>query len=172
MNLILTGFMGTGKSTIGKLLAARLDYEYLDTDQIIERRAGCAIAEIFAVYGEADFRSREREAAAEIARTDRKVVATGGGFVLQSDNVRLVRRNGLLIALTATPEAIWDRVKTDTGRPLLQVPEPLDRIREMLAERAPYYRQADLIVETTAREPEEITTEIVTAVGRRAQIGS
>lgn len=161
MNLILIGFMGTGKSTIGKLLAARLGFECLDTDQLIADRAGRSVSEIFAALGEADFRIRERAAAAEVAAMDRKVVATGGGFVLQPENIGLVRQNGLIVALTATPEAIWERVRTDTERPLLQVPQPLERIREMLAQRAPFYRRADLIVDTTAKEPEAIAAEIV-----------
>jgi len=162
MKLVLIGMMGTGKSTIGKLLAAKIGAVFLDTDQLIEARIGKRIAEIFANSGEIYFRKLEHELALELSQTkQRQVIATGGGFVLNQSNLEIFRPQGLIIALTATPETIYQRVNNDQERPLLAVADPLVRIRELLKERETNYAQADLVVDTSNLIPDEIVTELI-----------
>ena len=142
-NIVLTGFMGTGKTTVGRLLADKLGYEFVDTDEVIEERHG-TIAEIFRTRGEDAFRRIERELAAELAARDRLVIATGGRLMLDPQNVSSLSRNGRVFCLVATPDEIFDRVTHDTSateRPLLAVPDPRQRIVELLAERSPDYRR-------------------------------
>ena len=141
-NIILTGFMGTGKSTIGRALAQRLGVTFVDTDQLIEERNGCPIADIFARQGEAAFRQMEVELAQELARQRNLVIATGGGFFTNPENVTILQSSGKILCLTAAAEEILDRVKKQQHiRPLLQDPNPLERIDKLLRERATVYRQ-------------------------------
>ena len=150
-NIVLTGFMGTGKTTVGRLLAEHLGYEFVDTDQLIEERHG-KIPEIFRSRGEEAFRQIERELAAELATRDRLVISTGGRMMLDPHNVASLTRNGRVFCLVATPDEIFDRVTKDesaTERPLLSVPDPRQRIVELLAERSPDYRRfAQLTTDT------------------------
>jgi shikimate kinase / 3-dehydroquinate synthase len=142
-NIVLTGFMGTGKTTVGRLLAERLGYEFVDTDQVLEERHG-RISEIFRTRGEDAFRRLERELAAELADRDGLVIATGGRLMLDPENVANLSRKGRVFCLVATPDEILDRVTSDTAsteRPLLSVPDPRQRIIELLAERGADYRR-------------------------------
>ena len=142
-NIVLTGFMGTGKTTVGRLLAQQLGYEFVDTDQIIEERHG-KIGELFRSAGEEAFRRIERELASELADRERLVIATGGRMMLDPQNVASLSRNGRVFCLVATPDEIFDRVVHDSSRverPLLSVPDPRQRIVELLAERSPDYRR-------------------------------
>jgi len=140
-NIILTGFMGTGKSTIGRALAARLGAAFIDTDQLIEQRNNCLIADIFARQGEKAFRQMEAELAPELAERRDLVIATGGGFFTNPENIRVLRQSGRIVCLTATPEEILKRVKKQgQTRPLLQHPDPLAQIDQLLREREPVYR--------------------------------
>ena len=160
-NIVLTGFMGTGKSTVGRLLAARLGFEFVDTDEVIEQRHG-PITTIFAEQGEDAFRSLERRLAAELGDRKRLVIATGGRMMLDEANIAALSRNGLVLCLVATPEQILERVMSDRSgieRPLLAVPDPRQRIIELLAERSSGYgRFAQLA--TGARSPEAIADDI------------
>ena len=125
-NIVLTGFMGTGKTTVGRLLAERLGYEFVDTDSLIEQRHG-TIAEIFRSRGEDAFRQIERELAAELGDRQGLVISTGGRLMLDPRNVASLSRNGRVFCLVATPDEILDRiVKDEAGieRPLLSVPDP------------------------------------------------
>lgn len=140
-NIVLVGFMGTGKSAVGRLLAERLGREFVDLDALIVARAGCTISRIFETEGEAGFRRRERQAVREVAARAGLVVSTGGGVVLDADNVRDFAASGDLVCLTATPETILARVGDDTARPLLRGGDPLGRIRELLAARTALYAQ-------------------------------
>jgi 3-dehydroquinate synthase len=142
-NIVLTGFMGTGKTTVGRLLAERLGFEFVDTDQLIEQRHG-RIADIFRTRGEAAFREIEHQVATELAERNRLVISTGGRLMLDPRNVASLSRNARVFCLVATPDEILDRVaKDDTPveRPLLSVPDPHQRIVELLAERSPGYRR-------------------------------
>src|SRR5947207_704151 len=118
-NLALIGFMGTGKTTVGRLCAAQLGYDFYDSDTVIEARAGCSIARFFAEHGEAAFRQREREVIAELAAMPGRVIAAGGGAALDPDNMGCLRATGLVVLLTASPEAILSRVGNAQTRPLL-----------------------------------------------------
>jgi len=141
-NIILTGFMGTGKSTIGRALAARLGAVFIDTDQLIEERVNCPITDIFAQQGEAVFRQMEAELARELADQCGLIIATGGGFFTNPENIRVLQQNRNIICLGATPQEILNRVKKQgQTRPLLQHPNPLERINQLLQERESVYRQ-------------------------------
>lgn len=167
MNLILIGFMGTGKSALGNVLARELGYEFIDTDLIIEADCGKRITRIFQEEGEAFFRGLENELARKLSRTDRKVIATGGGWVLNPENLSLSRINGFIIALIARPEIIYERIKHETHRPLLVGPDPLPKISRILGEREGLYRDADLVVDTSQGTPEEISQRIIEELIRR-----
>jgi len=141
-NIILTGFMGTGKSTIGRALAARLKATFIDTDQLIEQRTSCRIADIFARQGETAFRQMEAEVAQELADRCGLIIATGGGFFTNPENIGVLQQKGRIFCLTAAPQEILKRVKKQRQlRPLLQHPNPLERITQLLHEREPVYRQ-------------------------------
>lgn len=162
-NLILIGFMGTGKTTLGKLCAERLNYAFHDSDAVIEERAGCSIAELFTREGEARFRQREREAIAHLAARSHQVIATGGGAILAPENAAALRAGGRVVLLHASPEAILNRVGDASTRPLLAgASDPHARIAALLQERAERYAQAaHHQIQTTHRAPEEIAEEIV-----------
>ena len=165
-NIILTGFMGTGKSAVGELLARELGYRFIDTDQLIEERTGQKVAEIFSIEGEAVFRAWENEIARELASTQRTVIATGGRLMLDPENARLLEENGQVFCLSANPDEIVKRLGSEKGkRPLLAVPDPRQRIRELLAERAKGYAQFSQI-NTDGKSIEEITKEIQNLMGK------
>lgn len=155
-NVVLTGFMGTGKSTVGRLLAARLGYGFVDTDALIERRDSRSIAEIFRQDGQAAFRNWEKTIARDLAEQTGLVIATGGRLMLDADNAALLGRNGHVFCLTADPETILARVMgEDSKRPLLDVPDPADQINRLLEERAEAYGRYPQI-NTTGKIPAEI----------------
>ncbi len=149
-NVYLTGFMGTGKSTVGKILAAKTSLVFVETDGEIENREKIAIAEIFSRFGEKYFRNREKEVLAVISRGRGQVVSCGGGIVIDPDNRRLLKETGVVICLTAGPEVIYERVRHYSSRPLLNVSDPQKEIARLLRERARYYSQADYCIDTTA----------------------
>ena len=164
-NIILVGFMGTGKSAVGRLLAERLKRPFLDLDRRIEARAGRPVARIFTEEGEAGFRQREAEAVKEVSALQEHVIATGGGVMLSEENVERLKRSGKLICLTARPEVILQRtLATLPSRPLLSGGEPRERIDQLLKLRAPYYARADLTVDTSNRSVEEVVEEILKKV--------
>jgi shikimate kinase len=142
-NIILTGFMGTGKTTVGRLLAGLLNYSFVDTDDLIEARYGRSIAQIFAESGEAAFRQMERDIAQGLAEQEGLVIATGGRLMLDPTNVKALGQNGRVFCLVATPEEIVARLARDNSRerPLLSAPDPSQRILELLQERNHKYQQ-------------------------------
>ncbi|MDE0635277.1 MAG: shikimate kinase [Candidatus Poribacteria bacterium] len=159
-NIVLVGFMGTGKTSIAKRLASQLRMRYVDTDNVIEKDSQRHISDIFEQDGETFFRELESEAVSKVSKLDNHVISTGGGVVLKETNVAQLKENGIIFCLTATPEEIYRRVSHQTHRPLLQTPDAMETIRSMFAERAPYYAQADHTVQTTDRSFEEITADI------------
>jgi len=159
--VILTGFMATGKTTVGKRLVELLRFPFFDTDEMIAAGTGEPIARIFEKMGEAFFRARETEALREALAQDRVVVATGGGAALDPSNRNLLRRSGLWISLNATPEVIEARIGASELRPLLGNGNRLATIRRLLKERAPLYREAGHWIETTDRNLEETVEEIL-----------
>lgn len=162
-NIILTGFMGTGKTTVGKLLAERLRYQFVDTDELIVLRHGRSIADIFAEEGEASFRQMEREAAAELAQKRGCVISTGGRLMLDEENQARLGGSGLVFCLTASPETIVKRVMADEGgekRPLLQGNNPAENIRLLLSRRQPIYANFPQI-ETEGKSPEQVVNQLL-----------
>jgi shikimate kinase len=160
------GFMGTGKSEVGRRLAQRLGRSFVDTDQVIEERAGKRIAAIFGDEGEPAFRALEREAVADAASRAGAVIAVGGGAVLDPENVSLLRDAGLLVHLTARPDVILRRVGDGASRPLLRE-DPHAAVARLLAEREPTYAAvADVTIDTSERTAEQIVEEIQQALGR------
>ena len=160
-NIVLVGFMGSGKSTVGRMLARRLHFRFLDTDKLVEERAGMSIAEIFAQHGEADFRERESAALQSLAASRQHILATGGGIVTVPGNIPLLRSLGLVVLLTADPEEIYRRVSRNTERPLLQVEDPRKRVLDLMAQRQPLYESAaHFQVDSTRLRHEDVTAKI------------
>jgi shikimate kinase/3-dehydroquinate synthase len=159
-NLVLIGFMGTGKTAVGRHVAARLGRRFIDTDTLIEEQAGRPVSEIFAHEGEEAFRRLEAAVVAEASAQDGVVIATGGGVVLNRESMERLRRTGVIVALRADPEAILARVGAGSARPLLG-PDPGARVRRLLAERDALYRDADLTLDTTALSVEDVSSRVV-----------
>jgi shikimate kinase len=163
-NIILTGFMGTGKSTVGRLLAARLGYEFVDTDELIVARDGRSIADIFHQSGEVAFRQWEAVIAQELAGREGVVIATGGRLMLDEANAAALLRHGRAFCLTATPDEIIARLDGDERRPLLHVADPAAQIHRLLAERAVAYGRFPQIT-TTGKTPPQVAQEIEQSLG-------
>lgn len=169
-NIILIGFMGTGKTSLGRRLARRLGREFVDTDAEIENVTGKTVAQIFAKDGATRFRSEEALLVKKLAGREGLVISTGGGLVLNPENVRLLREKGVFIALTAAPEVIYRRVKNKKNRPLLLRGNLEERIRTLLREREGAYNMAELTVDTGACSPEEAVNQIVSFLAERNYI--
>ncbi|MBI2323130.1 MAG: shikimate kinase [Chloroflexi bacterium] len=155
------GLSGSGKSTVGRLLAARLGWELVDTDAWIVAQTGRQVHEIFAQDGEPAFRAWERQAVAAACDAPRRVIALGGGAPLDPQSFALLRRTSALVWLRAAPETLAERLRTAEGevRPLLAGDAPA-RLRALLAQRAPVYVLADLVVDTEAQPPEDVAAQI------------
>lgn len=162
MNLVLTGFMGTGKSTLGRLVADRLGRPFVDMDSVIAARAGQPIPAIFAAQGEQAFRALERALCQELAAQDGLVIATGGGALVDPENRAAMQRSGLVICLTASPAALAERLAGAGDRPLLAGDDPAARIAALLADRAAAYAALPHQLDTTTLTPEQVTEAILT----------
>jgi shikimate kinase len=160
-NLALIGFMGTGKSCVGQMAAEILRFTFLDTDHLIEERVGTSIQEIFTHHGEPVFREWERRIVQELTQRDQTVIATGGGLPVNPENLASLKTHALVVCLWASPETIWERVREHTHRPLLKEAEPQAKIRQLLAVREPYYRQADVLVNSEMRSLREVAMQVV-----------
>ena len=153
--------MGTGKSSVGRLVADLLHFTFLDTDDVIAARAGKSISEIFEQQGEQAFRDWERKIVEELAHRSKTVIATGGGLPANEANLASLKTHSLVICLWASPERIWARVHSQTHRPMLKDPDPREKIRLLLAERGPYYRRADVLVNTEMRSLREVALQVI-----------
>ena len=161
-NIVLIGFMGSGKSTVGRMLARQLRFRFLDTDKLVEERAGMTIAGIFAQHGEAHFRECETAVLESLRGSRRHILATGGGIVTVPGNIPLLRSLGFVVLLKADPEEIYRRVSRNTERPLLQVEDPRKRVLDMMAERQPFYESAaHFQVDGTRLRHEDVTAKIM-----------
>ncbi|MBI3417958.1 MAG: shikimate kinase [Verrucomicrobia bacterium] len=160
-NLALIGFMGTGKSTVGRFLARQLDYAFVDTDELIETRAKKTISAIFAEDGEPAFRVHERQVVEELGKLRRTIIATGGGLGANPANLARLREHAFIVCLWASPEYIWQRVRHQTHRPLLQDTDPLARIKKLLAERRDVYHEADVLLNTERRSVREVAQIVI-----------
>jgi shikimate kinase len=176
-NVVLIGFSGTGKSTIGALLAGRLGWDFVDTDQRIVERFGKSIAAIFRDDGEAVFRAAEREEVARACAETRRVISVGGGSIVDPATRDVVSAGNRVVRLDASPETILERLRASPGaeeRPMLAGTDPLGRIRSLLAARSGAYAVAHVAIDTQDREPFEIVDEITRCVEgtRPAQQGA
>lgn len=153
--------MGSGKTTIGQHLAAQLRFDFVDTDHLIEASAGKSIPEIFATAGEPAFRELERRVVEELAKRRNTVIATGGGLPCHGDNLACLKQHSFVVCLWASPETIYERVRQSSHRPLLNHPNPLARIQELLAAREPFYRTADLLIRSDGRPSREVVQHIL-----------
>ena len=167
MNVVLVGFRGSGKTTVGRALAERLGREFIDCDDYIEKQTHLTIREIFEIGGESHFRTLESEAVAELSKLDGKVIATGGGAVLKYQNMQVFKRNASKIFfLEVGPETAFARIEGDPAtrsrRPALTEKDPATEIREQIAFRQPYYVKAsDVTVLVDGRKVEEVVAEIL-----------
>ncbi len=160
-NIVLCGFMGCGKSTVGKLLAERLGYTFCDSDAVIEQREGTTISNIFAQKGEGYFRELEKKVIRELSEQFGLVIATGGGAVLNTENADNLRKTGLVIFLDVTPETVLKRLEGDTTRPLLMRDDKESAVRELMAKRKPLYASAGHYSVSADNSAEDIADEII-----------
>lgn len=160
-NIAIVGFMGTGKTAIARLLAEKLEADYVDIDEIIEEKEKMRIAEIFKIKGEAYFRRLEKDVVTAVSRQQGKVIACGGGVVLDEENIRNLKKSGVLICLEARPEIILKRTENYKHRPLLNVEDPKSTIIELLKKRKPFYARADFFLDTSDLKKEEVLQKIM-----------
>ena len=153
--------MGTGKSSVGRIVAEVLHFNFLDTDEIIETTAGKKISAIFAESGEPAFREMEHKIVKDVATATRTVIATGGGLPVNPANLASLKTHSLVVCLWASPEKIFERVRNQDHRPLLRDPDPLEKIRSLLTAREPFYRQADVLINTELRSMREVVHQVV-----------
>jgi shikimate kinase len=169
MNIYLVGFMATGKTATGEILAARLKRPFVDMDGILEARENGSISDIFASKGELYFRRLEKGLVVELAAKNNLVVACGGGVFASRENIDRMKASGLVICLASSPEKILERAKKFTNRPLLNVDKPLERIRELMAKRAPFYAEAHHTVDVERSTPAQAADAVIELLERHGQ---
>lgn len=156
LNVILIGFMGCGKTTLGHRLAGLLGFEFVDSDSLIVARAGKSIPEIFEESGELVFRKVETEVLHSLMGRERMILSTGGGIVTRSENHEALRKLGLVIFVSTSEQILWQRLKRSKDRPMLQTKNPRRNFSDLLAKRRPLYQElADLVEDTRGLNPEE-----------------
>ena len=160
-NIVLIGFMGTGKTTVGQQISKELWMPMVDTDTMVEVDNQMIIGEIFDRYGEGYFRNLETAAVRKVSKFKTNVISTGGGVVLRFEKLNLLQENGLLFCLRATPEDIFERIKDESRRPLLKDPDPPNKIRQLLQARQAHYQRIEHQIETTNLSIEEVTNQII-----------
>jgi len=160
-NIVLTGFMGAGKTAVGKELAHILGMKLIDVDTEIEKAEQITINEIFSQFGEPRFREIETGMIKQIASGKKLIISTGGGAVLRQENIDILRADGIIVCLMASPETILKRTSTSDDRPLLKVENPLEKINELLAFRKPFYEKANIMIDTEQKTPLQIAEEII-----------
>ena len=165
-NVYLVGLMGAGKTTVGRMLAKRLNLDFVDSDREIEARTGVSIPTIFEIEGEDGFRKREAQVIADLSRHSNQVVATGGGAVLLKENRDAMRNSGFVVFLNAAPHVLLERTRHDRNRPLLQVADPLRKLTELLSLRDPFYREvAHLVVDNGRVNTQSLLQMLIKEVG-------
>jgi shikimate kinase len=170
-SIVLVGMMGAGKSTIGRLLAEAIGFEFIDADRELEARSGVSIPTIFEIEGEDGFRRRETVLLDDLSQRPRIVLATGGGAVLDEQTRQRLRERALVIYLRATADEVHRRTRRDKSRPLLQADNPRERIEQLLAEREPLYAQtAHLSFQSAAANPKRLVERLATHPEVRALV--
>jgi shikimate kinase len=155
-NIILTGFMGVGKTSVGTQLAKDLGYTFVDVDKLIEADQNLSITSIFSKFGEPHFREVEARIIAQVMLGEGQVVSTGGGAVIQNRNREAFKKGGFVVCLTASPDVIYERIKRETHRPLLQTADPKAKIKELLDSRTQFYDQADVCIDTSEKSVDDV----------------
>lgn len=164
-SIFLIGPMGAGKSTVGRLLAEKLQYEFIDSDHVIEAKTGATIPMIFDIEGEEGFRLRESNAIDELTQQNAVILATGGGAVLKEDNRRNLRSRGFVVYLKSSVESLVARTKHDRNRPLLQAENPGQVLQDLMDERGPLYEEtADLVIQTEETSVHRVVKQILSAL--------
>ncbi|HIE36276.1 MAG TPA: shikimate kinase [Candidatus Omnitrophica bacterium] len=171
-NIYLVGFMGTGKTTVGKILAEKLNKEFVEMDDVIEERESRSIVDIFAQNGEPYFRNLEKQLLKELAKESDLIVSCGGGLICDEENSKILKKTGIIFNLVATPLTIYERTKKYTHRPLLNVDDPLEKIKELLEKRRPYYEKVHFNIDTEKFSAEEVAEEIVKIIRSHPEIVS
>lgn len=166
-NIVLIGFMGTGKSSVGKRLALSLAWDFVDTDWVIGEVTNLSVPEIFRRHGETRFRSEEKIVVARLSQKEQMVIATGGGTVVDPLNLQALARNGIIVGLHATVDTILSRVGQKNERPLLKGTK--EAIEKLWSERQECYAQADFTVDTSEKNIEEVVSEILARLGRMTE---
>ena len=161
-NIIITGFMGTGKSVVARELARKLKMEFIDMDRVIEERQGMSIADIFTGHGEKYFREQENKLLKELSQKENKVIATGGGTLLSSNNAGILNQTGEIICLYADSRTIYNRVRRKNNRPLLKRENVLSEINRLLEERKKAYNNFAIKIDTTNLSVQEVANKIIT----------
>ena len=169
-NIILIGFMGTGKTAVGKRLATVLQKEFYDTDLEVEKVTGMTISQLFHKYGEVRFRSEEDLALRRLLQKNNCVLATGGGIVLKPNNIAFLKEKGIIICLTARPEIIFERVKKRNNRPLLNRKKRYETITQLMNEREALYKCADFYLDTSDLDFSEITEKIIDFLSTKSKL--
>jgi shikimate kinase len=165
-NIVLLGFMGTGKSVLARWLGQKLNRQVVSTDQLIEERQGQAIPQIFESLGEPHFRQLEKEVVEEISSQKNIIVDCGGGVVLNLPNIQNLKKNGCVVYLSASPQWILKRTQGRKHRPLLNVDDPLKAIQELLDQRKPLYEKfADWTIDTDGKTNEQVGMEVLKKIG-------
>ncbi len=169
-NIVLIGFMGTGKTSAGRLLATRLGKAFIDIDRKIESECGASIAELFADKGETFFRDKERDVISRVSRLRNAVIATGGGVVMNEENMLNLRESGVIISLVASISTILERTGRRNSRPLLNRPDRENYTTQLYSQRCELYKKADLIVDTSDISPNQVVDIIVSFLKREGYI--
>ena len=165
-NIVLVGFMGTGKSVVGKRVAEKLGRRFLELDEIIEKKEGASIKEIFEKKGELYFRRIEKETVKEVSQKIGVVISVGGGAIIDEENFNNLKRNSVIICLEASPDTILERTKGLRTRPLLNVPDPKQKIEGLLKKRASYYKRADYCIDTNRLMTGQVVTRVIELVSQ------
>lgn len=166
-NLILVGMMGSGKTTVGRVLARHLGKAFVDSDEEIQKRTGVTIPHIFDIEGEAGFRLRETSALRELVERDNIVLATGGGAVLAGQNRELLQHNGIVIYLRTSVHDLWQRTRHDRNRPLLQTADPHAKLTELFLQRDPLYQQvADIVIQSGKQSAHALMLQLVDEIDK------
>lgn len=160
-NIYLVGFMGTGKTVVGKIIAKKLKKHFVEMDEVIEKREDKKIVEIFETYGEGHFRKLEKALLGELSQKKDLVISCGGGVACSGENLKLMKRTGTLFCLVARAATIYERTRKYSHRPLLNVATPLKKIEGLLKKRLPYYKQAHYLIDTEGVSPKEVVKKIL-----------
>lgn len=169
-NIVLCGFMGSGKSVTGKLLAEKLGFNFFDLDHVIEQAEQMTISEIFEKHGEAEFRKMETKAARKLGNLSGAIIACGGGTVLKQENITALKKNGKLFFLEVSPETVLERLAKDTSRPLLRAEDKEARIQNLLTARTPLYHAAADFVINANQSKEAVAENILKTLCKDSQL--